>query len=307
MPGRSLGHYEILEEIGHGGMGIVYKAHDKRLDRHVAIKILPADAVADPERKRRFVHEARAASALNHPNIVTIHDISSGELDGQPVDFIVMEFVEGRTLADCIGDAALALETAVEYAVQISSAMAAAHNAGIVHRDIKPANVIVARSGQLKIIDFGLTKLSEHLSDSGETATWATRPGTILGTVAYMSPEQAQGRSVDARSDVFSFGVMLYEMCTKRHPFRRDSDISINFAPRCTLPTLMLNGRYDFDTPLEGRSRPLFYRLGTRTEDKKLVIFESGHLPSDLNLVIREVLQWLDRYLGPVSGLQSTG
>jgi eukaryotic-like serine/threonine-protein kinase len=229
MIGTALSHYRILEKIGEGGMGVVYRALDTRLDRTVAIKLLRADAVGDPERKWRFVREAKAASALNHPHIITIHDIDSD----QGVDFIVMEYVEGTPLDRLIPKGGLPVREAVDTGNQIASALGAAHAAGIVHRDVKPANVIVGRGGRIKVLDFGLAKLVERdaghlLVTSDSTATAAsvverTRQGAILGTVAYMSPEQADGRPVDARSDVFSLGAVLYEMLAGRRPFEGNS------------------------------------------------------------------------------------
>ena len=224
MIGRTLGHYEITEKLGEGGMGAVYKARDTHLDRFVAVKVLPADKVADPDRKRRFEQEAKSASALNHPNIVTIYDID----DDGGTDFIAMEYVAGRTLAESIDRRGLPLAEVLKYAVQIADALSAAHAAGIVHRDLKPANVMVTGKGLVKVLDFGLAKLTEPAPVSGETAiTETARPrtqeGVIVGTVAYMSPEQAEGKNVDARSDIFSFGTVLYEMVTGRRPFVGDT------------------------------------------------------------------------------------
>lgn len=207
-------------------MGVVYKARDTHLDRFVAIKVLPAGAVADRERKRRFVQEAKAASALNHPNIVTIHDIASE--DG--TDFIVMEYVPGKTLDELIPRKGMRLNQALKYAIQVTDALAAAHEAGIVHRDLKPGNVMVTKKGQVKVLDFGLAKLTDAAPVSEEQPTVSLRPateeGTILGTVAYMAPEQAQGHGVDPRSDIFSFGAMLYEMFTGQQAFSGDSKMS---------------------------------------------------------------------------------
>ena len=224
--GRSLLHYRITEKIGEGGMGVVYKARDTHLDRTVAIKVLPAEAMADPERKRRFVQEAKAASALNHPNIIDIHDINSDA----GVDFIAMEYVAGKTLDRRIGRKGLRIGEALKYAVQIADALAAAHAAGIVHRDLKPANIMVTETGLVKVLDFGLAKLTQptqsEVSGTVSSMESLTGEGRIMGTVAYMSPEQAEGKAVDARSDIFSFGSVLYEMLTGRQAFQGDSTIS---------------------------------------------------------------------------------
>ncbi len=220
--GHRLGTYEILSPIGAGGMGEVYRARDTRLGREVAIKVLPADRVADESRRRRFVQEARAASALNHSSIVTIHEIESQ--DG--VDFIVMEYVPGKTLGTLLRSR-LKLSESIGIAVPIADALARAHAAGIVHRDLKPANVMVTPEGAVKVLDFGLAKLvaPDETSEEHETMTEETRepvgsgPGTVAGTPGYMSPEQASGALVDARSDIFAFGCLLYEMVTGRRAF----------------------------------------------------------------------------------------
>ena len=235
MVGRTISHYEIVEKLGEGGMGVVYKAHDTHLDRFVPIKVLPPEKVADAERKRRFVQEAKSASALNHPNIITIHDIASDN----GLDFIAMEYVPGKPLNQLIARKGLPLAEALKYAVQIADALAAAHAAGIIHRDLKPANVMVSgapeRSGFVKVLDFGLAKLTDK-ADSGDREftqsvqqddTPASGEGSIVGTVSYMSPEQAEGKKVDARSDIFSFGSLLYEMVTTgRRAFQGESRLS---------------------------------------------------------------------------------
>ena len=226
--GTRLGPYEIVSSLGAGGMGEVYKARDTRLDRMVAIKILPADKVADSDRKQRFIQEARAASALNHPNIVTIHDISADN----GIDFIVMEYVQGKSLEQLIPSKGMRASEVLKYAIQIADAFAAAHSAGIVHRDLKPGNVMVTSDGQVKVLDFGLAKLTGVVAgplgpaDATLTAHHKTQDGAIVGTIAYMSPEQAEGKPVDARSDIFSFGGLLYEMLTGRKAFSGDSKIS---------------------------------------------------------------------------------
>ncbi len=213
--GETVSHYAIIKTIGTGGMGTVFLARDLILDRLVAIKILLADATSDPERKRRFLQEAKTASSLNHPNIVTIYEIGSADSR----DFIAMEYMAGRTIKQCAGDTGLLLQDALRYAVQIAEGLAAAHAAHVVHRDLKPSNIMVTDRGAVKILDFGLAKLVR--TDLGDaTRTQVTDPGVISGTPAYMSPEQCKGLEVDWRSDIFSFGVVLYEMVSGRPPFK---------------------------------------------------------------------------------------
>ena len=231
MVGKTLRSYRIESKLGAGGMGVVYKAVDSHLDRTVAIKVL-AGAAVSADREKRFVQEAKAASSLNHPNIVTIYDIDTQEIEGKPVRYIAMEYVAGETLDHLIGRKGLGVPTALKYAAQIADALAAAHAAGIVHRDLKPVNVMVTPQGVVKVLDFGLAKLHEE----GQADAFAetlhgdgaslTEEGTILGTVAYMSPEQADGKKVDARSDIFSFGSVLYEMVTGRRAFAGGSKLS---------------------------------------------------------------------------------
>src|SRR5215471_2114910 len=229
MVGTRIAQYRFVEMLGAGGMGEIYKALDTRLNRMVAIKVLPSAKSGDPDRRKRFLLEAQAASGLNHPSIITIHDvISEGD-----TEFMVMELVGGKTLTDLIPKGGLRVPQAINYALQMADALATAHSVGIVHRDLKPANIMITDSGLAKILDFGLAKLVESNagaamppSDTEATEAGLTIEGSILGTVAYMSPEQAQGKKVDTRTDIFSFGVVLYEMLTGRHAFEGDSAVS---------------------------------------------------------------------------------
>ncbi|MGH9364578.1 MAG: serine/threonine-protein kinase, partial [Thermoanaerobaculia bacterium] len=214
--GARLGPYEILSPLGAGGMGEVYRARDTRLGREVAIKVLPSAFSSDADRMRRFEQEARAASALNHPNILTIHDV--GVSGGAP--YVVSELLEGETLRQHLSVGALPARKAVDYAVQIANGLAAAHEKGIVHRDLKPENVFVTADGRVKILDFGLAKLTgleigsavTNAPTQAPTLAAGTEPGVVMGTAGYMSPEQVRGQAADARSDLFAFGAMLYEM-----------------------------------------------------------------------------------------------
>ena len=223
--GQQLGAYQILSLLGVGGMGVVYKGRDLRLNRSVAIKVLPRDKMSDPDRKRRFIQEAKAASALNHPNIITVYDIGSEN----SLDFIVMEHVTGKTLDQRIPRKGMKLNEAIKLAIQIADALAKAHSAGIIHRDLKPSNVMVTDDGLVKVLDFGLAKLAEVRESEEEgtrTLPSQTEEGMIIGTLSYMSPEQAEGKRVDGRSDIFSFGAVLYEMVTGQKAFEGDSKLS---------------------------------------------------------------------------------
>lgn len=218
MSGQTIAHYQILEKLGEGGMGVVYKARDTRLNRFVALKFLPE---VTAEREARFVQEARAASALNHPNIVTIYDV--GEAEGR--HYLAMEYVAGRTLDALIPRKGMRLGEALKIAVQVADALARAHAAGIIHRDLKPSNIMVDEHGLAKVLDFGLAKLAE-VPEKPEEATTQTAAGMVVGTAAYMSPEQAEGKPVDARSDIFSFGSLLYEMVSGERPFRGETHMA---------------------------------------------------------------------------------
>jgi eukaryotic-like serine/threonine-protein kinase len=252
--GESLARFEIQEKLGEGGMGVLYRARDTRLGRTVAIKLLHAGAVADPERTRRFVQEAKAASSLNHPNIVTVHDI--GE-DSERGTWIAMECLEGESLRQRLARGPLAVPEALRIAVEMARGLAAAHAAGIVHRDVKPANVMITSAGLVKVLDFGLAKLARPegvATDSVSptlSAAVATAQGVLLGTPAYMSPEQAEGRPADARSDIFSFGAVLYEMLTGKRPFEGATEVSLLSAILRDTPKGVRSLRPEVDASLD--------------------------------------------------------
>ena len=229
-PGTKLGRYEIRSQLGAGGMGEVYLAQDTKLERTVALKVLPADIAADRQRMQRFIQEAKAASGLNHPNILTIHEIE--QIDS--VHLIATEFINGETLRQHLNVSRMEIAEALDISVQIASALSAAHAAGIIHRDIKPENIMLRRDGIVKVLDFGLAKLSERTDPQqkvdAEAATKVlvqTEPGVVMGTAAYMSPEQARGKDVDARTDIFSLGAVIYEMLSGRAPFAGETAADI--------------------------------------------------------------------------------
>jgi len=236
MIGRTISHYRVVEKLGGGGMGVVYKAEDTRLHRFVALKFLPDEVAKDAQTLTRFRREAQAVSALNHPNIVMLHDISSEA----GADFLVMEYVQGQTLENLIASDGLPFDRVTEYGVQIASALAAAHSAGIVHRDIKPANIMITQDNQIKVLDFGIAKLTTLVGTSPDvetsTAIQGTIPGMVVGTAAYMSPEQTRGEPVDARSDIFSLGCVLYQAATGKRPFGGASTLAIMHEIATLLP-----------------------------------------------------------------------
>ena len=241
MLGKTLGHYEIIGKLGSGGMGDVYRARDTKLDRELAIKVLPAHLAQDPDRRSRFTREAQAVAKLKHPNIITIHSVE--EVDD--VHFLTMEFVEGDTLAAMIPRDGLDTERFFNYTTALADAVSAAHDEGITHRDLKPANIMFDKGGRLKVLDFGLAKLLEENIATADDPTIMqsghTLAGQILGTAAYMSPEQAEGKPIDHRSDIFSLGILLYEMASGRRPFEGDTHIStITSVLRDTPPQITL-------------------------------------------------------------------
>ena len=297
MIGSSLRHYRIEAKLGAGGMGAVYRAMDTHLERSVAVKVLAPGAIGDPDRRVRFIQEAKTASALHHPNIVTIFDISSDEVDANTVDFIVMELVSGHTLEDLIGARGLRPKDAVNYAIQIADALAAAHTAGVVHRDLKPSNIMVTDQGVVKVLDFGLAKMTEAQDVDAFAATepidfgpMLTEEGTIIGTVAYMSPEQAEGKYLDSRSDIFSFGSLLYEMLTGKKAFGGESKVSM-------LSAILLKEPASINTSLIGIPRDLETALQRCLKKDPRRRWQTM---ADLRVALEEVQDALNLATGPM-------
>jgi tRNA A-37 threonylcarbamoyl transferase component Bud32 len=308
--GRHLKNYVVEEQLGQGGMGVVYRARDSKLDRSVALKVLPPELVRDENRRRRFVHEARAASAVNHPAIAQIYEIDE---EGDLV-YIVMEYVAGSTVRELVARNELDVGSAIEVGIQVADALACAHEAGIVHRDIKSDNIMVTKEGHPKVLDFGLAKLLD-LSEGDPEATRSetlamTQAGVVLGTVAYMSPEQARGMPADRRSDVFSFGVVLYEMATGRLPFQGASALdtmhAIAFEATQPLHTIRTDLPYSLQRVVD---RCLQKKPEDRYQDMREVVHDLKRVRRDLETgasggqpLLERARQW-SRWLGPRGSL----
>src|SRR4051794_15049103 len=285
LEGQSISHYRILRRLGSGGMGVVYEAEDINLGRHVALKFLSKEFQGEPQALERFLREARAASALNHRNICTIHEI--GNENGE--QFMAMELLEGKSLDQQIGGQPVKVATLVKYGIQIADALDAAHSRGIVHRDIKPANIFVTDKGQVKMLDFGLAKHMEHRSLMETAAVGGaispqnlTSPGSTVGTIAYMSPEQARGEDLDTRSDLFSFGTVLYEMATGKQPFAGSTSAVIFEAILNRIPPSPLLHNPDIPQELERIIQKALEK------DREIRCQSAAEIGSDLRRLLRD-------------------